>query len=136
MNTNILILRYILFALLATIVNLAVQRSILWFGNSLVYLALAIFFGTFAGLVLKFMLDKRWIFYDLSSEISKTTTKFYRYSIMGVSTTILFWGTETAFWFVWKTEVMRELGAIIGLTIGYTLKYQLDKHFVFREKLH
>ena len=31
---------------------------------------------------------------------------------------------------------MRELGAILGLTIGYIIKYKLDKRFVFRQKYH
>jgi hypothetical protein len=26
---------------------------------------------------------------------------------------------------------MRELGAVIGLTIGYVVKYELDRRFVF-----
>ncbi|MEL7013152.1 MAG: GtrA family protein, partial [Pseudomonadota bacterium] len=35
----------------------------------------------------------------------------------------------------WRTDLMRELGAVIGLTIGYVTKYQLDKRFVFAPKL-
>ena len=27
--------------------------------------------------------------------------------------------------------MMRELGAVIGLTIGYVAKYQLDRRYVF-----
>jgi putative flippase GtrA len=50
---------------------------------------------------------------------------------MGLVTTAIFWGTETLFWWLWHTDAMRELGAVIGLTIGYVTKYQLDKRFVF-----
>ena len=35
------------------------------------------------------------------------------------------------FWTYFKTHNMREIGAIIGLTIGYMIKYKLDKNFVF-----
>ena len=35
---------------------------------------------------------------------------------------------------IWRQENMRELGAIIGLTMGYIIKYRLDKRFVFRQK--
>ena len=53
--------------------------------------------------------------------------------VMGIGTTSIFWVTETAFWFVWKTDIMREFGAIIGLSIGYTIKYRLDRRFVFTD---
>jgi putative flippase GtrA len=38
---------------------------------------------------------------------------------------------ETAFWLTWRTDTMRELGAVIGLTIGYVVKYWLDRKYVF-----
>jgi putative flippase GtrA len=44
---------------------------------------------------------------------------------------LIFWGTETVFWLTWKTDAMREIGAIIGLSIGYFVKYHLDKRYVF-----
>jgi putative flippase GtrA len=49
-----------------------------------------------------------------------------------VITTLIFWGTETLFWLTWGTDLMRETGAVIGLAVGYVIKYNLDKRFVFR----
>ncbi|MEL6702576.1 MAG: GtrA family protein, partial [Pseudomonadota bacterium] len=49
-------------------------------------------------------------------------------------TTMIFWGTETAFWLIWDTDIMRELGAVIGLSIGYVVKYNLDRRFVFTDR--
>jgi putative flippase GtrA len=46
----------------------------------------------------------------------------------------MFWGAETASWLIWRTDVMRELGAVIGLTIGYIVKYNLDRRFVFTDR--
>ncbi|MDC1270063.1 GtrA family protein, partial [Amylibacter sp.] len=40
---------------------------------------------------------------------------------------------ETAFWLVWQTYAMRELGAVLGLSIGYVVKYNLDRRFVFTD---
>lgn len=57
--------------------------------------------------------------------------KFILYSSMGVVTTLIFWGTELGFEFIFATKFMRYIGGIIGLTIGYTVKYHLDKRFVF-----
>ena len=33
---------------------------------------------------------------------------------MGVVTTAIFWGTETAFWVIWHTDLAREAGAVLG----------------------
>ena len=51
----------------------------------------------------------------------------------GVATTVIFWGSETLFWLVWKTDFMREAGALLGLAIGYVTKYNLDRRFVFTD---
>ena len=53
---------------------------------------------------------------------------------MGILTTLIFWGTETIFWLIWQNENMRELGAVLGLSLGYSIKYNLDKRFVFNQK--
>jgi len=126
-----LVFRYTFFAILATLANLAAQRAVLWFGDSGTLFALAVGTGTGVGLVLKYFLDKRWIFEDLSSDVKEHGKKFSLYTAMGIFTTAIFWGTETGFWLVWQTDMMRELGAVIGLSIGYVVKYCLDRRFVF-----
>ncbi len=131
MNLTSLILRYSIFAIVATVVNLATQRLSLGLYAGYFSVPLAIFIGTLVGLVVKFYLDKRWIFRDVSTSNGENTRKFGLYTLMGIATTIIFWGMEYGFWIVWRTEMMRELGAIIGLSIGYVVKYQLDKRFVF-----
>jgi hypothetical protein len=51
---------------------------------------------------------------------------------MGLFTTFIFWGFELGFNFLFESTPMRYLGAVIGLTIGYFVKYQLDLRYVFR----
>ena len=131
MTLHTLVFRYTFFAILATLANLAAQRAVLWFGDSGTLFALAVGTGTGVGLVLKYFLDKRWIFEDLSSDVKEHGKKFSLYTAMGIFTTAIFWGTETGFWLVWQTDMMRELGAVIGLSIGYVVKYCLDRRFVF-----
>ncbi len=133
MTLHGLVLRYSFFAVLATIANLATQRLILCFGDSSIFFALAVGAGTLVGLVLKYVLDKRWIFKDISAGVKAHGKKFSLYTAMGIVTTAIFWGTETAFWLVWQTDMMRELGAVIGLSIGYVAKYNLDRRFVFTD---
>jgi putative flippase GtrA len=126
-----LILRYAGFAVLATLANLATQRMILSSGSSGPRFALALACGTIVGLLIKYLLDKRWIFFDVETGLRAHGRKFTLYAVMGLITTVLFWGTETAFWMIWQTDPMRELGAILGLFVGYVVKYNLDRRFVF-----
>ena len=131
MTLHTLVLRYAFFAFLATLANLAIQRLVLWFGDSGILFAMAVGAGTIVGLVLKYFLDKRWIFGDMSTGVKAHGKKFLLYTAMGIITTAIFWVTETAFWLVWETDVMREVGAVIGLSIGYVVKYNLDRQYVF-----
>lgn len=133
MNLNNLILRYAFFAILATLANLTVQRGIFWFDDSSGIFAFAVLSGTMVGLVVKYILDKRWIFNYTTAGVAQHSKKFSLYTTMGIVTTAIFWVTETAFWFIWKTDVMREFGAIIGLGIGYVIKYHLDRRYVFTD---
>ncbi len=126
-----LILRYAAFAAVATLANLATQRLILLAGNSAGQLALAIATGTVVGLLVKYLLDKRWIFYDSAIGMAAHWHRFPLYAGTGLGTTAFFWGMEAAFWLVWQTEGMRELGAVLGLAVGYVIKYTLDRRFVF-----
>ena len=56
------------------------------------------------------------------------------YSLMGVFTTIIFWGMEIAFDILYADLNAKYIGAIVGLTIGYIIKYFLDKKYVFIHK--
>ena len=133
MSLSVLVMRYACFAVIATIANLAVQRLVLTGGNSTVMFMSAVAAGTIVGLVIKYVLDKRWIFMDTATGAAAHGKKFGLYTVMGIVTTVIFWGTETAFWFVWQTDLMRETGAVIGLAVGYVVKYNLDRRFVFTD---
>ena len=133
MTLQTLVLRYAFFAVLATLANLATQRGLLWLGDSGAVFGLAMAAGTIVGLVLKYILDKRWIFGDMNVGVKAHSKRFSLYTAMGLVTTAIFWGMETAFWLVWQTDAMRELGAVLGLSIGYVVKYNLDRRFVFTD---
>lgn len=126
-------IKYALFAVLAIMVNICVQdvTSGLYGGPFELYVSMV--FGTLAGLVIKYLLDKKYIFYYRASRLMKDGEKFFLYTTMGLVTTIIFWGCEASFDWVFKTKSMRYLGAIIGLSIGYWTKYQLDKRYVFKQ---
>ena len=134
-SVRTLVLRYGAFAVLATLANLAMQRLVLSWGDSAAVFATAVAAGTIVGLVIKYVLDKRWIFYDAEVGLKAHGRKFTLYTVMGLVTTLIFWGSETAFWLIWKTDLMRELGAVLGLTVGYVVKFQLDRRYVFPDSL-
>lgn len=129
MTGLMLVLSYAGFAALATLANLASQRAVLALlpGGLLPALAL----GTLVGLVVKFWLDRTWIFAGRASAGSSTTGTFGLYAATGVVTTLIFWGFETAAWLIWQSHLAREIGAVTGLAIGYLVKYRLDRRYVF-----
>ena len=133
MTLGTLVFRYTLFAVFATLANLAAQEVVLAVNETFYGYILAVLFGTGVGLVLKYLLDKRWIFQDVSTGIKAHGKKFGLYTAMGIVTTAIFWGTETAFYLIWATDTARVTGAVIGLAIGYVVKYQLDRRFVFTD---
>jgi len=122
---------YALLAALATATNIATQwASLMIYHGPLSPTAMA--FGTGTGLPLKYGLDKRWIFRDPGAGIALHARKFTAYTLMGAVTTVIFWVTELAFDAASPDGRLRFVGAVIGLAIGYTAKYQLDRRFVFQ----
>ena len=81
--------------------------------------------GTLGGLIVKYLLDKYFIFNSASTSLEKEFKKFSIYTVLGASTTLIFWFTETTFYLIYKTHFAREIGALIGLTVGYFIKYNL-----------
>ncbi len=129
-----LALNYTLFAIMATIVNFLTQEAVVTIYSGSLNLELAILTGTVSGLVTKYYLDKRYIFSHYSDTHAQDLQTFFIYSAMGVITTVIFWGFEYGFEYLFNDKTMRYIGGAIGLTIGYYVKYQLDKRFVFTTK--
>jgi putative flippase GtrA len=123
-----------LFAAISTLFNLGFQylsfRVYLGVGS----LYAAMFSGTMAGLVTKYILDKKYIFYHTTTSKKDDIRKFTIYSLMGIFTTSIFWGTEILFNALSQNPYAKYFGAVIGLTIGYIIKYFLDKKYVFIHK--
>lgn len=128
----LLVFKYSFFALIATIINLFTQFIILAIYLQDFSLYIAMFFGTITGLIAKYILDKKYIFYYVVKDKKEDSQKFILYSIMGVFTTLIFWGFEIGFDYIFDSEIAKYIGAIIGLSIGYITKYFLDKKFVFK----
>lgn len=128
-----LLIKYIIFAIVSTLINLLFQYLSFTIYNGFLALYLAIFLGTLSGLILKYILDKKYIFHHEPKNKKDAGKIFFLYSLMGVFTTFIFWGFEIGFNYIFENENAKYFGALIGLTIGYIIKYFLDKKFVFRD---
>ena len=124
--------KYVLFAVIATLINMLFQYISFLIYQGKYDFFIGIFIGTLAGLVVKYILDKKYIFYYVVKDKKEDSQKFILYSIMGVFTTLIFWGFEIGFDYIFDSEIAKYIGAIIGLSIGYITKYFLDKKFVFK----
>ncbi|MEE2924064.1 MAG: GtrA family protein [bacterium] len=130
--------KYFTFAIICTIINLGTQFLILEGINQNKYdhdtmVLSAMFCGTFAGLLSKFFLDKFYVFMDPRENLNTELSKFFIYSSMGVITTAIFWLTEWCFYITWKNPAAKYIGGLLGLSLGYCLKYILDQRFVFNQ---
>ena len=126
--------KYSLFALLATLLNLGAQEASfrVYDGAFSIYPAMAL--GTLVGLVSKYLLDKKYIFRFITASRREDLGRFTLYGLTGIATTAIFWGFEIGFDWLIGGRVARYAGAVIGLSIGYGVKYRLDKRDVFSQQ--
>jgi putative flippase GtrA len=127
-----LAITYAILALLATAANMGAQEGAirLYTGDGAIMVSVGL--GTGVGLVVKYILDKRFIFRFRAKNASHDRHLFVLYTLTGVATTAIFWGLEFGFHHFFQRKDMRYLGGILGLAIGYFVKYRLDKRYVFR----
>ena len=124
-------IRYVIFAAFSTAVNLLTQGLAFKWAPFLPLMT-SIACGTIAGFAVKYVLDKRWIFYDRYESADREFWKVLLYGVFSAMTTLVFWATEISFWTIWRTPSAKYSGAVIGLAIGYAAKYGLDRNYVFR----
>jgi putative flippase GtrA len=125
---------YGVFATVATLANLGTQVLVVWAYHGPHAIELSVLVGTGTGLPIKYVLEKQHIFEFQSDSLTHDGKLFVLYVFTGVFTTALFWATEFFFQWLFGTDAMRYLGGGLGLTMGYVIKYQLDKRFVFVAK--
>ena len=127
-----LAINYAIFALIATAANIGSQDLVIRTYSGAFDILASVVVGTGVGLVVKYILDKRYIFRFRARNVAHDTQTFALYTVMGLATTVIFWGFEFGFHHIFETKEMRYLGGVIGLAIGYLTKYCLDKRYVFR----
>ena len=127
-----LAIRYTILARVAIITNLFSQDLTSRLVTGHVGFVLSLTVGTATGLLIKFWLDKRYIFHFQARSISHDSGTFLLYAMTGLVTTAIFWGFEIAFRLYFSSIMLGYAGGALGLVLGYRVKYALDKRYVFR----
>ena len=122
---------YAVIALIAMATNIGAQELTVRAYSGPFQVPLSVFVGTGVGLVVKYLLDKAFIFRFTARDKLHDVQTFGLYTVTGVVTTAIFWGFEFGFDQFFQSKDMRYLGGLIGLAIGYWTKYRLDKRYVF-----
>jgi len=130
-----LVAKYTIFAIISSLVSLFFQWLSFFFysGAGSLYVAMSI--GVLAALATKYTLDKKWIFCYTPLNKKDEMKKFIGYSFMGVFTTVVFVVIEMSFYYLLPYDNAKYIGVLIGLVVGYTMKYFLDKRYVFVNKI-
>ncbi|MBF0372494.1 MAG: GtrA family protein [Alphaproteobacteria bacterium] len=115
--------------MIATALNIGSQTVSLEFYDGSFALSAAMVMGTGVGLVAKYALDRKWIFFDRVRSPREHGATFGLYTVMGVVTTAIFWGAELVAHAIHPDLTL--IGATLGLAVGYVAKYRLDRRFVF-----
>jgi putative flippase GtrA len=124
-------LPYTLFAVLYSVINTVSQMLSIWEYKRPNSVEISILVGTVANLTLCYFLEKRHIFNFTSQNLSHDGKLFILYSAIGVITILIFLGTEYAFHLIYYKNFMCYVGGVIGLAVGFYIKYQTDKKYVF-----
>ena len=126
---------YTLVSAFATVANIGTQALVIWLYVGSYAIEISVLLGTAVGFPIKYVLEKKYVFYFKADNLRHDTRLFILYGVMGVFTTAIFWGVEFAFHHLFGTDAMRYLGGAIGLAVGSFIKYHLDKRFVFKQEL-
>lgn len=129
---NTALLLHFLFAGITIALNIGSQAVIIIaFGSSEKIIFVSILAGTAIGLISKYMLDKFIIYRQNKKNHPNEIKAFAVYTLTGVFTTLVFWIIEYGFHIWIQTDTGRYFGALLGLTIGYTIKFYVDRRYVF-----
>lgn len=143
MKINYQYIMYIIFAICSTVLNFLVQKlcEIMFYSINKSFFSLQIYksidiatllklaTATIAAFIFKYSVDRFLVFKkEKYATKQKEITGIGLYALFSVFTTFLFWGVQLSFKIYLNQEY---LGLILGLAAGYTIKFFLDKYFVF-----
>lgn len=124
--------RYVISAVASVAANLAAQQATVVM-TSAAPLMVSILVGTIAGFIVKYLIDKVWTFREAYTSPIAEAHRITLSGLFSVLTTLIFWAFELGFYAIWPTDFSKYSGAVLGLSIGYIIKFQLDRRYVFKD---
>lgn len=124
--------RYAISAVVSVAANL-VGQQITVVSAPAAPLMVSILVGTITGFIVKYLIDKIWTFREAYTNPRAEAHRITLSGLFSVLTTLIFWAFELGFNTLWQTDFAKYAGAVLGLSIGYIIKFQLDRRHVFRE---
>ena len=82
--------------------------------------------------IIKFFLDKYFVFKKSSLKIKETSQEFFKYFGFAILTTILNVGIQFILTNIFNAPL--EVSFVVALSIGYITKFFLDKKYVFTKE--
>ncbi len=92
---------------------------------------ISILLGTLVSVPFRYIVEKIYIFNFKSINLKHDSRIFILYLYSSIFTTLIFWSVEYCFYIFFSVDLMRYIGGILGLSIGFFIKYQLDNKYVF-----
>jgi len=132
--------KYMAYSFLTLILNIGIQSITLNItGRSTEAVILAIVVATVVSFVVKFFIDKNIIFKTKKGHQNERRKQVLLYAVFSIGTTLIYILVEMIFHFSFDSadlyEKKEEIGAIIGLLMGYSIKYIVDMKITFKEKI-
>ena len=139
---------YITFALISIIINTSTQIIIqtlynhidcLWLDKVLFIhvtcgFIIKILIATGVAFIFKYIIDKAIVF-EVNGVLDSKKMKirqFGLYLLFSFITTIIFWGIVLVFKMIFADQWAELVGTVVGLSVGYTIKFFLDSKIAFK----
>ena len=88
--------------------------------------------GVVVGYIVKFILDKFVVFEKRKTNLKQTSREFIKYFALALVTTAINLGIQLLLiHFAGFTGPLEIVALVISLSVGYTIKYLLDRKYVF-----
>lgn len=122
---------YVICIIVSSVFNYIAQEGWYYFWPQVV---IAMFFGTGVGLVVKYLLVKKYAFAFKPQNRQHEAKIFFIYGVLGAVVTFLFWGIELVFHYWVPIPAARQIGTVVGLVICSYVKFIMDRDYVFVQK--
>lgn len=121
---------YVLFAGAAVGLNVLVQRLVfaVYHGPQTIVVAMVV--GAGVALTAKYFLDRKWV---LGVRHAADEEEIIKYAMAGATITLVFFAFQYTIWIFYQTDLARDIGIVLGMAVGYLIKFLIDRKFVFVE---